>query len=151
MPNKFQTTWILIADGSRARILKNDGPGLGIDAIDDKIFESENRKVGDIMADKPGRTFDSAGGGRHAMEYHSEPVREDEKAFAASLVSVLQEAHGRGDYKQVILIAPPTMLGDLRAALPDALKGAIHAEINKDLTQIPNGDMAGHLEGILAV
>ena len=151
MPNKLKTTWILIADASRARILKNDGPGFGVDAVDDMIFQGENRKLQDILADKPGRSFDSAGGGRHAMEYKSDAVHEDERAFAATLMSVLQEAHDRKDYDQLILIAPPKMLGDLRAVLPGALKAVTCAEINKDLTQIPNGEMADHLKDVLAV
>jgi protein required for attachment to host cells len=151
MPNKFKTTWILIADASRARILKNDGPGLGLDAVEDMVFEGENRRVQDILADKPGRSFDSAGGGRHAMEYKSDAKHEDERAFADLLVSVLQEAQGRKHYDQLILIAPPKMLGDLRAALPEALKAVTCAEINKDLTQIPNGEMADHLKDVLAV
>jgi len=151
MPNKFKTTWILIADASRARILKNDGPGLGIDAIDGMMFEGENRRVQDIMADKPGRSYDTAGGGRHAMEYKSDAKHEDERAFAETLISALQEAHDRKDYDQLILIAPPKMLGDLRAASPAALKAVTCAEINKDLTQIPNGEMADHLKDVLAV
>lgn len=151
MANKYHTTWILIADGARARIVKNDGPGLGIDALDELIFESENRKVGDIMADKPGRSYDSVGGGRHAMEYSADPVRRDEQAFANMLTQVLFKAHEKGDYSRLILVAPPQMLGDLRAAMPDALKGAIEAEINKDLTQIPNGDLAGHLADVISL
>ena len=151
MPHKKKTTWILIADASRARILKNDGPGRGLDAIEDMIFQGENRKLKDIMADKPGRSYDSVGGGRHAMEYKSDAEHEDERAFANTLITVLQEAHGRKDYDQLILIAPPKMLGDIRAVLPDTLKAVTSAEINKDLTHIPNSDMADHLTGVLAV
>lgn len=151
MPQKYQTTWILIADGNRARIVKNDGPGLGIDALEDQLFESEHLRVGDIMADKPGRTYDSAGGGRHAMEYSTDPVRQDERAFAKSLIAKLEAGHRKGAYQQLVLVAPPQMLGDLRAELGDGLKAIVHAEVNKDLTHVPNGDLAGHLDGVLTL
>lgn len=151
MPNKYHTTWILIADASRARIVKNEGPGLGIDAIGDQIYEQEHRKTSDIMADRPGRSFDSVGGGRHAMEYSADPERLDQREFARSLVSVLEDGLDKGAYQRLVVVAPPQMLGDLRAELTGRLKDAIHAEINKDLTHVPNGELAEHLEDVLTL
>lgn len=151
MPNKRQTTWILIADATRARILKNDGPGRGIETVEGLVFRSENRKLGDIMADRPGRAFASTGSRRHGLEYGADAVREDERAFAKSLVSVLQKALGRKEYDQLVLVAPSKMLGELRAALPDQVKASVHAEIGKDLTQIPNPDLPKHLADVLSV
>ncbi|HMB48370.1 MAG TPA: host attachment protein, partial [Afifellaceae bacterium] len=151
MPTRKLKTWILIADASRARILENDGPGRGVQALANRIYEAEHRKAGDIMADRPGRTFDSAGSGRHAKAYRSDPVREEERAFAASLVGNLQQAHEKGDFDRLILIAPPKMLGDLRAQLPESLQAVIHAEIDKDLTPIPNSDIPQYLGDVLAI
>ena len=151
MPAKKITTWVLIADAARARILKNDGPGRGVDAVEGLVFENEHPKLGDIMADKPGRSFDSTGSGRHAMEYSTDAVREDEHAFAKSLAEVLLTARRNQDYDRLILIAAPRMLGYLRAVLPAPVKSVIHAEIDKDLTKIPNSDLPKHLEGVLSV
>lgn len=151
MPNTYQTTWILIADASRARIVKNEGPGLGIDAIGDRIYEQEHRKASDIMADRPGRSFDSVGGGRHAMEYSADPERLDQRAFARSLVATLEDGLDKNAYRRLVVVAPPQMLGDLRAELSDRLKDVILAEINKDLTHVPNGELADHLADVLSL
>ncbi|HSM43171.1 MAG TPA: host attachment protein [Afifellaceae bacterium] len=151
MPNKYQTTWILIADGNRARIVKNDGPGLGIDAVDDQLYEREHHKTSDIMADRPGRSFDSAGSGRHAMEYSTDPERVEQREFARTLVEALEAAHRKDAFRQLVIVAPPQMLGDLRAELTDGLKTLVHAEVNKDLTHVPNGDLAVHLDGVLTL
>lgn len=51
------------------------------------IFElnSEHRPLRKIMADTPGRNFTSTGPRRSAMEYHSDPVRDEIRTFAALL------------------------------------------------------------------
>ncbi len=151
MPKKRRTTWILIADATRARILKNDGPGRGIEAVEGLVFRSEHRKLGEIMADRPGRVFESAGSLRHGLEYASDAVREDDRAFAKSLVSVLQNALGRKEYDRLVIVASNRMLGEIRAALPEKVKASVYAEIGKDLTQIPNSDLPKHLADILSI
>ena len=69
-------TWIVIADGARARIVKNAGPGRGVESDSKLVFRSEHRKLQEIMADKPGRGFDSVGKGRHAMAYGADALAE---------------------------------------------------------------------------
>ncbi len=51
-------TWILIADGARARIVLNTGPGHGIEAMDGRVFRSDNLPTRDIEADRPGQSPD---------------------------------------------------------------------------------------------
>ncbi|NJO67721.1 MAG: host attachment protein [Rhodospirillales bacterium] len=62
-------TWILVADGVRARLFVNKGVGKGIEPVDDQQFVGTNLPSREIGSDQPGRTFDSGGvGARHAME-----------------------------------------------------------------------------------
>ena len=53
-------TWILIADGARARIFANNGPGTGIASATGVDYIADHRPTRDIGADKPGRTQESA-------------------------------------------------------------------------------------------
>ena len=151
MQSKNQRTWILIADSSRARILSNDSRSGGLTPVEGQVFRSPHPRLREILSDRPGRSFDSVGSGRHAMEYSSDSRREDDRAFAKKLASVLEEAQRRNEYDRLVLAAAPRTLGDLRAILPDQVKAVVCAEIDKDLTQIPNSDLPKHLEGILAV
>ena len=60
-------TWIVIAHRAGARIFENDGPGKGIghvDAIAHPEGRLENKALG---SDKPRRSFDTHGPGRHAL------------------------------------------------------------------------------------
>ncbi|MEP9370703.1 host attachment protein [Mesorhizobium sp. KR1-2] len=130
--------WVLVADGSRARILRNavtqERPA---EPLEELVFTSPKKQLREIMADKPGRGFASAGGTRSSsMEYHSDPVHEEQQAFAAMLVSVLQEHLLAGDFDRLAIIAAPRMLGDLRQALPEGLRNITITEISKDLTRL---------------
>lgn len=148
---KAVITWILIANGAKARVLEAKGVGKGVAALPELVFEQEPLRPAEIMADRPGRTFESASTGRHAMAYPSEPERERERAFASMLTETLRKAHKKGAFERLVLVAPPQALGDLRAALPLDLKRALKGTLTKDLTHTPNAKIAGHLEELLAV
>lgn len=144
-------TWILLADGTRARVLCNTGPGKGLQQVQGMEIEGDNYRSGDIMADRPGRTFDSAGSHRHAMEPHSDPQREAKRSFAADMVAELQQQLQAQSFDRLILVAAPATLGDIRKILPKSLLGVVYAEVPKNLVQIPDNELDSHLSKVLAV
>lgn len=98
------------------------------------------------FSDRPGRTFDSAGAGRHAMSPTSEPQRLAEEQFARALnreLARIFEAHRCG---QLVVIAPPRFLGALRATMPDVLDKTVTCTVTKDLV----GEEPGRLKSLLA-
>jgi protein required for attachment to host cells len=144
-------TWILIANGAQAHILLNDGPGHGVKALNEFKFHSANLSNQEINADRPGRSFDSTGEARHAMEPATDPRRHEAREFAAMLVDVLSKQHENKAYDKLILVASPAALGDLRNKLPQTLKAIITGEIAKDLTHVPVHEIAPYLTDVLAV
>lgn len=144
-------TWIVIADAARARILLHEGAGHGLQQIPDYDFRGIKNTAQDIQADRPGRSFDSAGEGRHAMEPHSDSVREEKKRFVAKIADLLDEQLGKKAYDRLIIVAAPEALGDLRAAFSAAVTQAVYAELPKDLTKVPNDKLESHLQDTLAV
>lgn len=151
LPMKPVRTWILIANGARARVLLLEGVGKGLKALPSMVFGQKPKKASDIMADRPGRTFDSSGAGRHSMAYPSEPERGRERAFAAMLTGALKEAYEEGEFERLVLVAPPQALGDLRETLSLDLTRILRGTLAKDLTRLPNDDVPKHLEDLLAV
>ena len=83
-------TWILIANGTRARIVINDGPGHGIKPEPEREFEGVNAPDRDLVSDKPGRSFDRAGQGRHGMEPRSSPHEHEQRVFHHELALYLR-------------------------------------------------------------
>jgi len=141
-------TWIMIANGARARIVANAGPGHGVTALEGMEFEDESLKTSEIVTDRPGRTHDSTGPGRHALSQGTDPHRERERAFAKTLASMLDAHCSKNSYDRLILTAAPQTLGDLRDALSSPVKAKVFAEKAKDLTQIPNSCLPAHLADI---
>jgi protein required for attachment to host cells len=144
-------TWILIADGARARILRHEGPGKGVQQVEGLEFSQGNKRAQDIMADRPGRSFQSAGDKRSAYEPQTDPVEKREADFVQRLAEYLETERQRGAFDRLVLVASPIALGALRASLNPHLDAMVMAELNKDLTKVPNNEMGKHLEGVLAV
>jgi len=144
-------TWILIADGARARVMQNNGPGKGVQQVDGCHYRTSHEADREIHTDRPGRTHDSAGAGRHAMEGSSSPHRIAKAEFARALMDDLERKHTAGNFDRLLIVAPPRALGDLRQHMPGTLKSCLIGEVHKDLTHVPNDALAPHLEDDLAV
>lgn len=144
-------TWILIADGARARVLENTGPGKGLQEVPGLEFADEHLRSGDIMADRPGRAYASAGHGRSGMEQPTDPVDKREADFVAGLADMLDKKLRDGAFERLVIAAAPQALGNLRKALSPQVQKTVISELAKDLTRIPNPDVVQHFEGVLAL
>lgn len=127
-------TWILVGDGRRAMVLRNDGlaemPNLH--CISNK--EQSNPANRDIGSDAPGRAFASVGAMRSSMaetDWHDQ----EERRFAARLAADLNAAAHDGRYRDLIVVAPPRILAELREDLSVEARACLRAEIDKDLTR----------------
>lgn len=144
-------TWVLIADGGSARFFSNEGPGKGLAALQPEEVRIDLPESREINADRPGRTHDSAGAGRHAMEPPSDPKEERKRVFLDTIAHGINAAAVAGEYDRLVVIAPPKALGELRAKLNDHAQKRIHAEMAKDLTNTPVADLPKQLEEVLAL
>lgn len=150
MPKKT-ITWVLVADGAQARVLSNDGPGRGLKPAMDRGFESGRQHTREIVSDRQGRHPDrtGGGGGRHAMDPKTDPHRHMEHEFARSLAEVLEKEAINKRFDRLVLVAPPRMLGDLRAELAPHARAAVTAEVDKDLVHLADAEVARHLDEII--
>ena len=146
---KATRTWVLIADGARARILENSGPGHGLAALDGMTFDGDHSATHDLVSDRQGRSFSSHGHGRSAIEAHTDPHRELKTKFAHHMADVLAERLEQHSYERLVIVAPPVTLGDLRKLLSDKVRATVVGEVAHDLTKIPNGEVAEHIKHVL--
>ncbi len=144
-------TWILIADGARARILEHRGPGSGLAAVKDMEFSWEKLSASDIMADRPGRAFASTGEARSAIEPRTDPVAKREADFVRMLAGVLRDPAADASFDRLVLVAAPKALGELRKALSSPVSQSVYAEIAKDLTKTPNDKISKHLKDVMVI
>jgi protein required for attachment to host cells len=152
-------TWILIADGAKAKVLAHDRKSGTLSAAFPHEFSGTTAQSKEIASDRPGRSFESSGRGqpgdvgaghpRHAMEPRTDPQRYAEYAFARDLAHHLQDAANQHRFDRLVVVAAPKTLGDLRQLLPDPVKKLVTAEVDKDLTNLPERDLPKHLEDVL--
>ncbi len=143
-------TWILAADGNQARLLK--GVNLlkdGQQSPEQEVFRWEPKKAQDIMADKPGRGHSSAGAGRSAMEYSSDPVREEQQKFTAEVACRIDGYAAEGAFDRLVVCAAPQTLGDLRNKLSDKSRMLTMAEIDKNFSNLPTEKLISSVRSIM--
>lgn len=129
-------TWVMVADATRARLFELDGRNAPLTELQALVWPEARLKGHEIESDRPGRTFDSRGGGqRHAMEPGINPKQEEATRFAREVVQVLQQGLDGHRFEQLCVMAPPQFLGLLRSAMGTPLKRAVTHELVKDLTQ----------------
>ena len=144
-------TWILVADGGGARILEALGKGHGLHEISGSESRVENAPSHELGRDRPGRVHESVGATRHAIEPRRDPHKALETLFADQLATMLGKYAAAAAFDRLVIVAPPAMLGDLRKVMPPEVRKTIIAEIDKDLTKVPNVEISTHIADVVAL
>ena len=134
---KQPNTWIVVADGARARFLgfSEDGKKLVSVRSADMVAPESRQHSRDLKSDKPGRSYGSSRSGvRHALEPPHDYHKLEKHRFTALLAEALDAACERREFDQLVLVAPRRSLGELRTLLSKRVQGRVHQEIAKDLT-----------------
>lgn len=147
---KARRLWLVVADGSRARILSRHGrnePLQEIETVESTAARLRSREIG---TDSPGRAYDSGGQGRHAMEPPTDPQEHEKTAFLDELAGRINAEVAKNAFDDLVLIAAPHALGRLRDKLDKQAVQRVVADAPKDLTGRPLKDLAKQLEDLLA-
>ena len=148
---KYKNTWIIVADGTQAQIYSNKGPGTGLETVLPQPLVAGTPPGGEIASDRPGRVFDIAGEGRHAVQPASDPHRHLQKIFAGEVAKVLNRRLKDDTFQQLVVIAAPKMLGDLRAAFGENIRKLVIAELDKDLSKLTIHQLAGRVGKVIRI
>lgn len=141
---KAPTTWLVVADAGGARCFTVDPNGV-IERTPHTTMAADPAPSREIASDRPGRTFDSAGQGRHAKEEPTDPHRYEKRRFAHTLAERLEAAVDRNRVERLVIVAPPQLLGDVRTAMSETLRRAVASEVDKDLAMMPPHELERHL------
>jgi protein required for attachment to host cells len=138
--------WIVVCDGAKALVLENVGDAVFPNLKTKEVYEQEAPRTREQGTDAPGRSIQSVGSKRSAMEqtdWHDQA----EQAFLQDLAGRLDAAVSAGETKAVTIVAPPRALGVLRQAYSPRLRQALRSEIDKDLVKKPVYEIEKHLAG----
>lgn len=143
-------TWIVVADGARAKILRVDRPRRRLELVREMSSAEARQKPSTLMTDRQGRALDSGSTGqRSAMDAPTDPQRHEKEKFVRQLAGQLAGGLNAGRYERLLLVAAPQALGDLRAVLDERVRERVGEEIAKDLTQKNPRELAEHLAPLL--
>ncbi|WP_432285441.1 host attachment family protein [Aminobacter sp. BA135] len=125
--------WVLVADGEKALFLKNRGdtkyPNLEVV----REMEQDNPPTREQGSDRPGRYSDGPSIHRSAVD-DTDWHRIAKERFADEIAARLYTFAHAGDFREIILVAPPLVLGELRKKLHKEVDERVAAEVAKTLT-----------------
>ncbi len=137
-------TWVIVADGTRARLF-NRHKNRKLEEFDTLLSPEHRLHEGDLVSDRGGRTFDSAGAGRHVMGNKNATKDHEMAIFAKRLADRLEEGRNAGELERLVLIAPPRFLGQLRSHLSEPAANLVALTIDKELTTLPADKIESHV------
>ncbi len=138
------TLWIVIADGEHARFVQPDADNVlrTASSLDSSSAHLRSREIG---ADRPGRSFESGGGAHHAVgERHDLHAMEKER-FVRLVGDQINAAAARNEFDELLLVAPPRALAELREALDAAAQPRLVGTLEKDLVKTPDHELWPHV------
>lgn len=129
-------TWVLVADGEKALILENqtDAEDPFLTVVRKK--EQENPSDLEQSANRPGRMHDNGPGQRSALDDTDWHELAKER-FADELADLLYGHAHKGSFDALVLVASPSVLGELRDQLHQEVSAKVIHEIPKTLTNHP--------------
>ncbi len=138
---------VFVGDGQKALFLRNAGDAAFPNLTTERVFADENPPTHEQGTDRPGRAFKRAAtnlrSGVETTDWHEL----EKERFARRVASALEQLVRREKVKAIVVVAPPRTLAELRNAFHADVKNRIVAEIDKDLTKHPVGEIEKHLVG----
>jgi len=131
----MQARWIVVADGSRARILErreHNQPLREIGAFGNQMARAGNAP---LRTDGDGRFFGNNGRVQgDTSEPQVLPKEREADNFSRAITDHLERGRNQHRYAQLYLIAAPKFLGRLRGSMKPPLGKLVEAGLPKDMS-----------------
>jgi len=125
--------WVIVADGEKALFLRNQGDSRFPNLEVVQEMAQENPPTREQGSDRPGRYNDGPTVHRSAVQ-DTDWHRLNKDRFANEIAGRLYRLAHKGEFDDVVLIAPPRVLGEMRQKLHQEVGDKVRAEIPKTLT-----------------
>jgi protein required for attachment to host cells len=136
--------WYVIADGGRARFIEQDDTGAFRTVLSFVAAELHERSH-DLGRDRPSRVKESANAARHAVQPRRDLHEAAKQDFVALVAEKIESEHAGGQFDRLVLVAPPGVLTELKQKLSKPMIQLVVNDLQKDLTKVPDHDLAEHL------
>jgi protein required for attachment to host cells len=143
----MKKTWILVADSAHARIFEAEAVNAPLHEIRDFSNAEAHLKNVEIDSDRPGRG--AGGDAHHAMDTTSDSKEHEIESFARFIANELDHARTQNNFAQLIIVAAPSFLGQIREVISEPLSKMVSYELDKNLSKMESDEIRQHLPEIL--
>jgi protein required for attachment to host cells len=137
--------FVFVGDGRRALFLRNEGDEKFPNLKTENVFEDVNPSAHEQGSDHPGRVSKALHSGQRSAVETVDWHDIEEHRFASQIAANMEQVVRKRRVPALVVVAPPKTLADLRSAFHADVRALIIAEINKDLTKHPLGEIERHL------
>ena len=127
---------VLVGNGAKALFLRNRGTAMMPKLAMESVLEQANPATREQGTDQPGQSVGFAGGPGSALEQTDWHRLAEERFIAEIAEQLLRQAHDNA-FTDLVVVAPPRVLGGLRKAMHKTVSERVRAEIPKELTARP--------------
>ena len=128
-------SFVIVADGEKMLFFRNEGDGEFPQLIVERDREQKAPANIEQKTDEAGRRH-GVGPGRSAYEETDFHQLEKDR-FAHEAAEMLKRLALRNGFDELVVVAPPKTLGELRKHYPKEVEKRLLAEVPKDLTNLP--------------
>lgn len=130
-------TWILCADGGRARLFHPSEDGGSLQEFQDLINTGARLQEHESGHDRGGQVTQGHDHLHHSFQRRTSHSEHARQSFARSLCDRLAEAQQQGQLERLYIVAEPSFLGICRQYMAQPLQQRVAQEIAKDVTRQP--------------
>jgi protein required for attachment to host cells len=139
------TTWVLVADNSRARFFAAEKALSPLQEVQDLTYPEARLHEGDLVTDKGGRDCNRSTGSAHGLGTDYTAKQDGAERFAQMVCTELESARTKGSFSRLYIVAAPAFLGMLRKHQPAALRQLVAGEVDKNLATHDAAAIRKHL------
>ncbi len=141
----MKTTWILVAERSRARIFALAAPLAPLEELEDLNHSASRLKKSELVSDRAGKMPDKGQPGQHAAPAAHTATEKEAEHFARQLCQRLERGRDQHLFARLAIAAAPDFLGLLRRHMSDSIKALVAAEVDKNLVRESIPEIRRHL------
>jgi protein required for attachment to host cells len=133
--------WLLIADGSRARLFEADAAFGSLVLVVELDHPAAREHARDLVSDGPGVMQGGAPGIEAATYDPPDPVEVEMERFAAEVAAVLEKGRVEHRFRRLAIAAGPRFLGRLRKEFRAPLTATVTHAVPHDFTHLPEREL----------
>ena len=158
-PDNAETTWVLLADEGRARVLERHGDEGDLVQVAQWADDAARADEADLRAGPSGRRAGGGAAGARGSGSGAQPtghmtdsagvsrLEHEAELFARRVADELERAAAAQRFDALVVAAAPKFLGRLRQQLSPQVAARVTRELDKDLVQLDARTLTTRLFG----